>query len=598
MSSLRRLLRDASPSKGETAASVALGFGTYATGIGLMAMSAYLIQRASLRPPVLSLAVAIVLVRLFGTARGVLRYLERLVSHDAALRLLGRLRGRFYRALVPLAPGGLRDRRSGDVLRRVVADVDSLQDLFLRALGPPAVAALTGALAVGVVGAYAPAAGATLAVALVLGGVALPWAATRLGRRQAEELVAARARLSSEVVDALRAGPELVLWGAADAALDRIGAVDRAVIRLVRVGARRAALLEGLAVLVAGSAVVAVLAAGTAAVAAGSLDGVLLGVLALTAMGAFDAVTPLPAAFQTIAGVRAAADRLYELVDAPPPVTDPTEPLPAPERPELCTRGAGVRYRPTGPWALAGLDLDLGPGRRVAIVGPSGAGKSTVVNLLERFVPPSRGTVSVGGPPGAPDAVDVARLRQDDVRALMALAGQDGHVFAGSIAANLRLARPDATDDELVAVLDAVHLGDWVRALPDGLDSELGDDGGRASGGQRQRLLLARALLHPAPVIVLDEPTAHLDDDLAEALLADVVALTGPGADGPGSGRGLLLITHRLEGLEAMDEVVVLADGEVVERGPIAEVLAAGGRFASLWSTASSQDERVGTTDR
>ena len=154
----------------------------------------------------------------------------------------------------------------------------------------------------------------------------LPLAATRLGRRQAEALVAARARLSSEVVDALRAGPELVLWGAAGAALDRIGAVDREVVRLVRAGARRAAVLEGLAVLVAGSAVVAVLAAGTAAVAAGSLDGVDLGILALTAMGAFEAVTPLPAAFQTIAGVRAAAERLYELVDAPPPVTDPARP--------------------------------------------------------------------------------------------------------------------------------------------------------------------------------------------------------------------------------------------------------------------------------
>ena len=234
----------------------------------------------------------------------------------------------------------------------------------------------------------------------------------------------------------------------------------------------------------------------------------------------------------------------------------------------------------------------------MAIVGPSGAGKSTVVNLLERFVPVGQGTVSAGGPPGVPGAVDVEHLRQADVRSLMALAGQDGHVFAGSIAANLRLARPDATDDELAAVLDAVHLGDWVRSLPDGLDTELGDDGGRASGGQRQRLLLARALVHPAPVIVLDEPTAHLDDDLAEALLADVVALTGPSAAGPGCGRGLLVITHRLEGLEAMDEVVVLAEGEVVERGSIAEMLAAGGRFASLWCRASSNDERVGTTDR
>lgn len=571
---LRRLLHDAPPSRGETAAALGFGVATIATGIGLMAFSAYLIQKAALEPPVLSLTVTIVVVRIFGITRGLFRYLERMVSHDAAFRLLGRLRVRFFAALVPLTPGALPARRTGDLLRRVVDDVDTLQNLFLRALGPPIVAAVTGLGTVLVVGAFVPLAGVALLVALLLGGLVVPLLAGRMGQHQGAALVEARAEVAAEVVDLLRAAPELALWGAGEAALDRVSAVDARARALADAVGRRVALLEALGSLAAGAAVVAVLAAGTRAVGDGGLDPVYLGLVTLTAMASFEAVNPLPAAFQALGGVRAAARRLYELVDTPAPVRDPDEPRPRPVEPVVTARELAARHGDDAPLAVDHLDLDLSPGRRVALLGPSGAGKSTVVATLLRFLPLAGGRLEVGGPG---DAVGVADLGQDDVRGLFAVSGQDSHVFAGSVAANLRMARPDATDDELRGVLARVDLDGWLAGLPEGLDTNLGDDAAQASGGQRQRLLLARALLRDAPLMVLDEPTAHLDEPTEARLVADLLRTTG-GPDRP----GLLFVTHRLAGLDQMDEIVVLEHGQVIERGRAEDLRAADGWFAGV----------------
>jgi ATP-binding cassette, subfamily C, bacterial CydC len=528
-----------------TSASVLLGALAVAFGVALMATAGYLISRAAERPPILSLTVTIVAVRFLGLARPLARYLDRLVSHDLALRGLARIRTGFYERIELLAPAQLEGYRRGDLLARMVGDVDALQGLYLRALAPPLVALAVGSLCVGVAAAFLPAAALVLAAGLVLAGVAVPALAGTLARASGRRQHAARGELTAELVELLRGGPELVAYGREEATLARVRALDRELARLGRRDALVAGLGDGLTILVAGLTVAGVLAVAVSATDAGALDRVLVAVLALLALSSFDAFSPLPGAARELSATLAAGRRVLELTDREPGVREPSTPLAAPPRDaRVALEGVSARYAAGEPLALEGFDLQLHPGARVALVGPSGAGKTTVVNLLFRFLDPVEGRVTIAGR-------DARAYRQEDVRGMFALAGQEAHLFDSSIRENLRLAQPSASEDELFGALRRARLADWVSSLPDGIDTFVGEEGSQLSGGQRQRLAFARALLAEAPVLVLDEPTAHLDPATAELLIEDVV----DGADG----RTVLLITHRPEGLERMDEVVALS---------------------------------------
>jgi ATP-binding cassette subfamily C protein CydC len=294
-----------------------------------------------------------------------------------------------------------------------------------------------------------------------------------------------------------------------------------------------------------------------------------LAVLTLTALAAFEAVSPLPAAAQQVGQARGAAQRICAVLDAPEPVRAPAAPRPLPLAPVTVTlRAASVRYRPDGPLALSGLDLDLAPGRRVALVGRNGAGKSTVAALLLRFCDLAGGSALLCGH-------DLASFDPDDVRRLIGGCPQDPAIFAGTVAANLRLARPSATDIELASAAARAGLGPWLRALPDGIRTPVGTGGAALSGGERQRLALARALLADPAVLVLDEPTAGLDEPTSTAVLADLLAET--------TGRSVLLITHDPRRLGEMDEVVLLEDGQVAARGTHQGLLAHSRCYRALW---------------
>ncbi len=544
IATIRRLLALSAPPRGRVALSIVLGALAVIFGIGLMATAGWLIARAAQQPEVLELTAGIVLVRFFGLARPIARYLERLTSHDVAFRALAGIRTRFYQRIEPLAPAELGAYRSGDLLSRMVADVDTLQNLHLRGLAPPAIALTAGSTAVIAAAVMLPAAGAVLAVGLLSSAILVPLLGAAAGR-WARATAEARGTLSAEVVELLRAAPELAVHGAEQPSLARLGVADGRVAQLSRREGVVAGATDGLAVLITGLTVVAVLAVAVSDHARGGVSGVWVATLGLLALASFEAVGALPQAGRELSATVAAGRRVLELTDREPRVSDPPDAIPAPPtRPVLALDHVSAGYADE-PSVIHDLSLRLDPGRRIALVGPSGAGKTTVVNLLLRFLDPRAGSVTL-------DGQDLRRYRLEDVRRTLAVAGQDSHVFATSIRENVRLARPGASDDEIVAALRLARIDEWVESLPDGLDTMVGEEGGWLSGGQHQRLTIARALLVDAPILVLDEPTAHLDSDTAARLIDDVLAAT--------EGRSLLLITHRPEGLDRMHAIVRLGE--------------------------------------
>ena len=543
MAVLRRLLALSGIARSRILVSAALGTLTVVFGVALMAFAGYLISRAAERPAILSLTTAIVAVRFFGLARPIARYADRLWSHDLVLRALGRVRARFYERIEPLAPAELEGFRQGDLMARMVGDVDALQGLYLRGVGPVLVAVAAGAACVGATAAFLPSAAVVLAVGLAVGGLAVPLVTGRLGRAAGLRLAPARGELTAEIAELMRAAPELVVYGDEERTLERIRRADRELDRLGRRGALVNGLGAGLAILVGGLTVVGVLAVSVQAHETGALDGVLVAMLALLAFASFESVAELPSAARELSESLTSGKRVLDLIDREPAVRDPEAPLAPPAVPSVELKGVTARYGRDEPAALEDFDLRLDPGSRVALVGPSGAGKTTVTNLLLRFLDPEKGRVTLGGHP-------LSEYRQDEVRATFALAGQEAHVFDSTIRANLLLAKPGATEAELDLALRRAHLRDWVASLPDGLETLVGEDGSKLSGGQRQRLTIARALLSDAPVLVLDEPTAHLDPETARSVVEDALESSG--------GRTVLLITHRPEGLDRVEEIVSL----------------------------------------
>jgi ATP-binding cassette, subfamily C, bacterial CydCD len=518
-----------------TTAGVALGTLSVASGVALTATAAWLITRASEQPPFLYLMAAIVGVRAFGLARPVFRYLERLVSHDAALCMLAEHRAQVYDALVPLVPGRLGPRR-GDVLASVVDDVDALVDHQLRVRQPLWTAGLVGAGATVFAALVTPAAGLVVAGTLSFAAVA-----ALIARWHAERepvFVQARAELSTRVEDMVAGMRQLVAWQAVPDALAGVDGAGLWMGSASRRSARDLGACRALVGLGCGLGVVAM----ASVVPEDSTSAAMLALLLLLPLALADAVLPVVDAATIAVRTRSAARRLAALTGASPVVTDSEVPTALPSgRPTLEVRDV------TAGWGeedvVRDLSATLSHGLRLGLVGPSGSGKSTVAALLIRFLDPRRGALLLSG-------VDLRALALDDVRRDVGLVDDDPYVFASTLAANVRLARPAAEDAEVAAALSAAHLGPWLDGLPDGLLTLVGEGHHQVSGGERARLGIARAILADQPILVLDEPTAHLDTSTAQAVADDLLTAS--------SGRSVLWITHGTVGLEAMDQVIRL----------------------------------------
>jgi ATP-binding cassette subfamily C protein CydCD len=582
-----RLLALLQPYWGLVGLSVLLGTLTVLSGVGLLAVSAYLISYAALAPSIAELQVAVVGVRFFGITRGLFRYLERLVSHDLTLRLLGSLRLQFYRQLEPLAPARLQRYRSGDLLQRIGADINHLEGFYVRAIAPVLEACLVGLVVGGFFSRYSL--DFTLAwwIVMAVGGIGLPLFMRLAGRGPGKGQVLARAALQATLVESLQGMPDLVAFGAQDRqvkkALGQAERLDRMQLHMSSLESWQAA-LSGL---VAQSGMWLILFLGIQQVAAGELPGVLLASLALAAAASFEALAPLPQAAQVLEGDLAAGQRLFEIVAAPPETPASQDLLPLPDSLDVEVQSLGFAYppefepgqavnRPGAPpgWELRGIAFSLPAGKKLAVVGASGCGKTSLARLLLGFWQPTLGGVYLAGQP-------LQRYDQQEWRRQVAVVPQDPYLFNASLRDNLLLTRPAATSGQVETALEMAQLLEWAKSLPQGLDTPLGEFGMQLSGGERQRAAIARALLQDASILILDEPTANLDIHTERRVLETILSAA---AD-----RSLVLITHRLVGLDRMDEILVLSDGEIVERGTLDELLAYPGHFRRMWEIQQGQ---------
>jgi ATP-binding cassette subfamily C protein CydCD len=569
---LPRLLSFLRGSWGWVALSVLLGALTIGSNVSLMGTSAWLISTAALHPSIAALEVAIVGVRFFGISRAVFRYTERLVSHNVTFRLLAQLRVWFYKKLEPLAPARLMDYRAGDLLSRIVGDIETLENFYVRVVSPPLVALLTGIGVAIFLASFYPLL-ATVLIGFFLGlGFFLPLSSLILGRKPGKALVSLRADLNTRLVDSIQGLADIRAYGRADDHAAQIARTGQEYGQAQKHMARISGFHSGLTTLLTNLGLWMVVYLIIPQVTDGHIAGPMLASLALLTLASFEAVMPLPQAAQMWESVRAAAARLFEIVDAKPVVEDRSKKKEDTGEKELLPNlelsKLSFSYPTQTIPAIQNISFKLESGKSLAIVGPSGAGKSTLVNLLLRFWEYSSGDILLGGE-------SLHGLEQDEVRARCAVVSQSSYLFNTSVYENLRLACPSASQEEIESATKQAQIHDFIQELPKGYDTFIGEQGTRLSGGERQRLAIARALLKDAPILILDEPTTNLDPITEKQVLGTLFGVM--------KAKTSLLITHRLVGLENVDEILVMEHGQIVERGTQTELLERGGTFRRLW---------------
>lgn len=553
---------------GEILLSLALGIAAIGAGIGLMGTSAYIIASAALRPSISVLQVAIVGVRFFGLSRGVFRYLERVVSHSVNLRVVSRLREDFYRRIEPGAPANLVSYRSGDLLQRVIGDLETLENFYVRVIAPFIVAAV---VVLGVsffVGGYAVELGILLAAGMILTGFVQPLISLLLTRKLSRQQVQARAQSSAKLVEIFQSLEDLQAGNAQGhfyqelmAEFQNSGRVQVKLGWLNGVNDSMVFLLTNLTLL-------ALLVLAIPLVNHGSLDGVTLAVVALVAISSFEAVNPLPAAMQQYNASQAAAQRLFSMGNNQANDLSGFEQLPKVHNPVIKFESVSLGYPSTVEKILDQVTFDLSYGKKIAVVGSNGAGKSSLISLLLGFVEPSEGSLRLIGEEGFYQGAET-------IRPLLAVQLQSPYLFSDSVRNNLLLAAPEASDSCLLQVLEKVGLMDWLQSLPEGLDTWIGEHGEKMSGGERQRLALARVLLQDKPFLILDEPTASLDAVNSQRVVNIFLKER--------SEAGMLVITHDLRWLSEMDEILVMERGRIIERGTYLFLLSQNSQFRKLY---------------
>lgn len=563
-----RLLGFMKPLRGWILISTMTGFSTVAAGVGLLGTSAYLIASAAFHPSIAELSVAVVGVRFFGISRGVFRYLDRLVSHHVNFRLLSILRIWFYDCLKLLAPARLIHYQRGDLLSRAIGDIDTLDQFYVRAVSPVISAIFATVGFSMLVGSWNVRLGWILAAGLSVTSFVLPALVYIFSQDPAKQLVDQRAILSQTMLDTLRGAAEIIVFQQQEEELTQINRVSLQTNR-AQVGlAHSQGLSNGMNAVLTQGTVALMLLVGIPLVRTGELDGIMLAVIVLITMASFEISIPIAQAAQFWESSLQAARRLFEMADQQPAIIEPVIPVSVPEKPNILIRNLSFQYHGNLPLAADHLNIDIPYGRKIALVGENGSGKTTILNLLMRFWDCQPGEILI-------DGIPVQEFSPKELRQRIGYVSPGGAIFQTTLRQNLLLANPGALDADLLRVLDSVQLGEWVQTLPDGLDTWLGASGLTISGGQLQRIQLARGLLMDAPIYLLDEPTTHLDVETENRLISLFRSIF--------QNRSLVWVTHRLVGLDWLNEILVLDNGRVVERGNQHTLLESRGRFYQLW---------------
>ena len=551
------------------------GFGLVAiiSTIGLLALSGWFISAAAYAG--LTVATAQLFnffhpgigVRLFAISRTLARYAERVVTHDVTFRILQSLRSWFYIHLEPLAPSRLMQLRSGDVLNRIVADIDVLDNLYLRVLSPSAVALLASILVVILLWLFNPPMALVVAIFLMLAGFGVPTIAMHLGGSSSHALTHNISDLRIHIVDALQGLPELLVFGAYQKQLESVKQSNLALLKSQLRMSHIRGLSNAWITILSGLAALGTLYLAVDLVNHDSLDGAALAMVTLAVMATFEAILPLPNAYQYLGQTREAGRRLLEIAQTEPHVNFPDRSIAHPRQFSVTFDKVSFRYHEQAPWALNDIDIHISAGQRVAIIGETGSGKSTLIHLLVRFWNPSSGQILLG-------ENKIEHFGESDLRRLISAVSQKPHLFNATLKENLLLACPKASEAEMLSALNAAQLLEFVESLPDRLNTWIGEAGQLISGGQARRVAVARAFLHSAPLWVLDEPTEGLDPvteyKMMQALKQHTV------------GRTLLLLTHRLTDLDWMDQIVMLDQGRIIGQGSHAEMLENNERYAAI----------------
>lgn len=537
---LLRALRFALPFWRGMLLAALLGTLTIACSISLMSTSAWLISKAALQPSIAELSVAVVGVRFFGIARGVFRYLERLVSHETTFRLLAHLRVEFYKRLEPLAPARLVSLRTGDLLSRVIEDIESLQNLYLRAIAPPLVALIIALLFTLFLNLFHPLLAVVILVFMLAAGIGVPLLAWWGNDQSGADKVELRAELDSTLVDSIQGMAETLVYGQAQNQFRKLHTLNQQIALKDQHIAHFDALQLALTSFLTSTAALTVLV-----IAIPRIDGVYLATVTLATVAVFEAFSPLAQAAVQLGATAQAARQLFEITDLSPVIADSLETSDPPQNPGLDIHDLSFRYTPDSPLVLRHLSLKLNPGQHIAILGESGSGKSTLVNLLVRFWEYDAGQITLGGH-------DLRSYNSIDIRNQFGVMSQRTHIFNTTIRENILITRKDATQGELETAAQQARIHDFIQSLPDGYNTYIGEGGRQLSGGECQRIALARVLLKQAPIILLDEATANLDPDTEYAVMQTVLR--------EAQERSLLIFTHRRIFLDQMDQVYILKD--------------------------------------
>lgn len=568
MKTMLRLMRFTLPLWKEMLLALMLSVTTIACSIGLMGTSAYLISYAALQPSIAYLQVAIVGVRFFGISRGLFRYLERLASHSVNLRLLAEFRIWLYRKLEPLVPAILLEKRGGDLLASLTVDVDTLENLFVRIMAPPLTALLVTGGMVFYLQQFGNLPASIFLAGTFIGGVLLPAAIFFISQRAGRAYIQIRAELNSGMVNLIQSAREIVLFGIQIPKMEEISSISRTFGKAQMSLAVANGFATGGITWIVNLTILGVLTASIPLVLGGMMNGVLLAVVTLMTAASFEAILPMTLTTQYMNPVIAAGRRIFSIADAKVPVSEPELPQKMPETSGIEVTGLSFHYPGGSELVLNNVDLSLPQGKRIAIVGPSGSGKSTLVNLLVRSWDYSMGSIRLGGE-------ELNTFTTEDIFTRISILTQTPIILTDTLRRNLLFGDQGMHDEALISMLDHVQLGAWYATLPDGLNTWLGDRGAKMSGGERQRLAIARVLLRNSKVQIYDEPTANLDMETEREIFD--LALNQENE------RTIIWVTHRLVSLERMDEIVFLEHGGIIERGTQTQLLARGGRYAQYY---------------